>query len=363
MKKIIFFIILFFFSLVYAQSKPEAFDDDIKIFMQAKISFNSNEFNDSLHYAELAKQNRKNKISSQSILLENSFKPAEVKYAGDSISTSLKILEERQDYDAIQIINWYQKIKGSDFFNDSKKNLLDYIKSLAAFPEADFLIGKIYKVEGEYDIAVKYFNVALENAKNLDIPDEKYDILYELANLYSIQGKTEQYEKYLLLILAQDTVFQDRVLIDAMKKTISNESKNCLEKFFQLYRIKNANTLKAYFEIADYYRKNNSPKALEASMIGVLTAFSKIDSVFQKRNPEYTYKDLKGFFEELKNYPDIIEWGMTNKVWQGFFNLAIDAHGSHYMSFTLQMLDLLRSSAPEQYWREKAYVKLEELLG
>jgi len=32
MKKIIFFIILFFFSLLYAQSKPEAFDDDIKIY-------------------------------------------------------------------------------------------------------------------------------------------------------------------------------------------------------------------------------------------------------------------------------------------------------------------------------------------
>lgn len=363
MKRFLFCLFLFLSFSVYSQQKNESFDEDKKIFIQAKIAYDSNNFDDALHYAELAKQNRKNKITSQVSLLENSFKPAEVKYAGDSISTSMKILKERQDYDAIQIIEWYLKIKGLEFFNDSKNSLLAYIRSVAAFPEADFLVSRVYKIEGEYDIAITYLKLALDNASNFDIPDEKYDVLYELAGIYSLQGKKDDYEKYLLLILAQDSVFQDRVLVEAMKKTISTESKTCLEKFFQLYRIKNAHTLKAYFEIAEYYRQNSSSKAIEASMIGVLTAFSKIDSVLQQRNPEYRYKNIESFFYELKKYPDIIEWGMTNQVWQGFYNFAVDAYSSHYISFSLQMLDMLRTSAPELYWREKAYVKLEELLS
>lgn len=366
MKKILGIFAAVFMSVsLFAVPKNEfTRDDDKKLLREAFIEFENKNFGESLSLAEKAKNKRESKISWEVMTLENSFKPAEVKYAGNSIQESIPILKSRQDFEALEIIDWYTTKNVRLFESDSKKDLIEFIKKLHAYPEADFLIGRIYKLEGEYDISAKFFQTALDNADNLDVPDEKYDILYELAGLFLLKNEKEQYEKQLLLILAKDSVYQDKVFIDSMLKSIASNGKNCLEKFFQLYRNENANAIKAYFDLSDFYRsEGESYKALETSSIGVVTAFTKINSVMVSRNPEYAYRKFSDFFTELQNYPDIIEWGIENEIWKGFYNLAFDAHSNKCIAFTLQLLNELKTYAPEEYWQEKSACYLDELLN
>lgn len=359
--KIAFSIFLLLsFSSLFAEADYNVFCRDKKTLNSAQIAFENHNYGEALKLAEEAKLIRRERNRYEISLLENSFKPAEVKYAGDSIADTLKVLEDRQDYDAIEIIDWYSKIVRNFDFDDSKNKFLEYLKGISQYPEADYLIGRIYRKEGEYQLAVKYFKQSLENSTNLDNYNDRYDILYELADISFTLKDYQQYEKDLLLILAQDTTFQNKTLINAMKNTISSNKKDCLEKFFLMYRNDNANTLNAYYKISEYYRNNDINKALDTSLIGVITAFTKINSVIQKRNPEYTYKNINSFFIELMNYPDIIEWGIDNDVWRSFYNLAEDAYNTHYLTFSIELFKLLEKNAPEEYWSEKSAYFLKE---
>ncbi|MDE5897837.1 MAG: hypothetical protein K2H09_01025, partial [Treponemataceae bacterium] len=284
----------------------------------------------------------------------------EIKYVGDSIADSIPILQERQDYDALEIIEAYRKKPGLDFFNDSKKRLLEYVGSRSPYPEADFLAGYIYQLEGEYDVAERCYLKALESADVLDIPDEKYDILYALAEISLIRQDFSQYEKYLLNIVAQDNAFKDKGLIAAMNRTIRSRSADCLEKFFLLYRADNFRLLNAYFKLSDWYRKENAAeRALDASALGALTGFTKIFTIVRTRNPEFQYEGFESLLDAAAAYPDVVEWGVDNNLWKGFYLFAEQAEKTGSTVFAEKLYTAILNHSPETYWREAAEARLE----
>ena len=152
---VLFALILCISSDIFAKNlqKPDYIIGDKRILEDAKDAYDNLDYSNALNLALKSKESRKDKVDWEIMTLENSFKPAEVKYVGDELSAIIPVLIERQDYDAIEIINRYFKIKEKDFYSDSAKKLLKYIKSNREFPEADFLIGNIYRLEGEYDFA------------------------------------------------------------------------------------------------------------------------------------------------------------------------------------------------------------------
>jgi tetratricopeptide (TPR) repeat protein len=269
---------------------------------------------------------------------------------------------QKEDFDAIEIFNRYHKIKGTDFFENSAKKLLAFIKTQKDFPEADYLIGNIYKLEGEYNFAKKYYSSALKTSDILDIPSEKYNILYSLADLSLMDNDTKEYEKYLLLIIAHDSFYKDENMMSAMERTLKGTSSDTLERFFKLYRADNFNLLNAYISLSEYYQsKNHKQKSLHTSALGALTGFTKILSVVSNRNPEFKYTNLGVLFEEASLYPDIIEWGINNSVWMGFYQFAEQAQKNDYPIFAKQMYNVLKDYSPEEYWRDAANTRLQEL--
>ena len=147
-------------SALFAEADYNVFCRDKKTLNSAQIAFENQNYGEALKLAEEAKQIRKERNRYEISLLENSFKPAEVKYAGDSLADTLKVLADRQDYDAIEIIDWYSKIVRNFDFNDSKNKFMDYLREISEYPEADYLIASIYKLEGEYEFAVRYHNLS-----------------------------------------------------------------------------------------------------------------------------------------------------------------------------------------------------------
>lgn len=365
MKKIFVACTLIFLTFgAFAQKlqKPDVIKTDKRILLDAQTAFDELRFADALTLAEKAKVARKDLILWEKTTLENSFKPAEVKKVGDFITDSIPVLEEREDYEALEIIKKYSKLKGIDFFEDSKKNLVAYIKTRDPFPEADFLIGQIYCLEGEYEIAEKYFTKAYQNANVLDVAEEKYDILYHLANISTLQKNYDKYEQNLLLILAQDNAFKNDTLINAMVNTISGTKPDTMEKFFTLYRAENYRLLKAYSDLTGYYmEKNQKEKALKTAALGSLTAFTKILDVLKKRNPDYYYTDLSSLFLEVQNHGDIIQWGIDNDVWKSFDDFAEIAYKNNDLIFAIQLFNVLKKFSPEEYWRNRADYRLKEI--
>ena len=368
MRRLLFGILVFFVSFGFCFSvqpeKPDYIMNDRRIFEEARISFEVQEYGNCLNLCERAEYARRAKTEWEVYTLKNSFKPAEVKIRGDVIDDVVPVLEERQDFDALEIIDRYRKYYGLERFDFSCKNLIDFIKSRKSFPEASFLKGRVYHLEGEYDVAEKLFLQALENSSILDVPDERYDILYALSEINFTQNDFRKYEEYLLLILSEDSAYRDSSLIAAMRNTIESKKSDCMEKFFKMYRAGNYRLLRAYFSLAGYYlSKNERKKALTCVSLGSLTAFTKIYDIVSKRNPEFEYSGFSELLKEASTYSDIVEWGKNNDVWKGFNDFADEAYRSSCPIFSVNLYSALKNSSPEEYWRLDAEKKLEKING
>lgn len=367
-KKSVFGLIFAFFSGIYIFAapvvKPDYIITDKRIFQDAVIAYESQDYGKSLRLLEHAEAYRRNKVAWETSILQNSFKPAEVKIRGDNLFDIIPVLEERQDYDALEIIERYFKYFGADYFESSSKKLLDYIKNHKEYPEVSYLKGKIYQLEGEYQFAEKLFLQAYKNSSILDIPDQKYDILYSLVDIAYTQKELKKYEEYLLMILSFDSAFKDASLISSMNNVIQSTKPDAMEKFFLMYRCSNYRLLNAYFRLSEYYlSKNEREKALNAVSLGALTGFTKMYDVVSKRNPEFEYLGFSQLLREASTYEDLVEWGKENNVWRGFNEFADGAFRNNCPLFAISLFNILKDESPEEYWRLDAKKKILVVTG
>ena len=277
MKKTVLFFILsaLCFSGFAANNKTKT-DESVVAYRSGIESMDAQDYGKALKYSEDAILYRKQHIENQINTVKNSLSAKRVQAAGDRFAPVLTVLENRKEYETANIINYYLKKKGKDYFEDSINNLLIYLENSKAYPEAHKIIGDIYKLEGEYQFAEEYYLMALEKADVLDIPDEKYDILYMLADISRLENDFPKMEVRLLNILAEDTDYRDSALKRAMLGTISSNKNDSMEKFFNLYRAGSYNSINAYNQLAEYYHDaGESKKALEFAALSSITSFSR----------------------------------------------------------------------------------------
>lgn len=362
MKKIFVVLITFLFSCNVFAATSQINSESIKAYRQAVTYFENQDYGKALKFAEDANLYRKQESEYELKVLHNSLSVKKVIAVGTEINKVLKILEERGEKESIRIINYYLKLKGSDFFENNIDKIREYIKKIEIFPEAYRLIGDIYKLEGEYQFAEKYYILALDNADILDIPNQKYDILYMLAQISKLEGNLPQMETRLLNILIDDPFYKDKALFTSMIGTIKSNKENSLEKFFTLYRASSYYCLNAYNDLVQYYMDvGEKEKALKLSALTVLTGFTKVYDILKSRNPEYEYENINLYFQELAFYPDVIEWGTKNFIWKSYYDLAVISNEQGYNLFSRELLKTLVQYCPETYWQKTSVILLDSI--
>lgn len=322
MKKIIFFA---FFVLSIFGAYAEVSQTSWKVLEQATRALDEDNPGSALRYAEIAKELRKIEYQNRIDTLESAIIPLPVQQVGDLIPDVLYILESRNSYDAVKLINELVEQKGSAYFSNSITKMQEYLELFLEYPEADFLIGKVYMYEGEYEVAKEYYLRALENSDILDIPDVQFDIRYELVYLAKIQKDYNLYEESLLSILEQSPYYNtegDRYNYAKAALNAAIQPK-LADKYFLLYRIDSKVFIPAYLKIAEFYKANNeNEKSFFASMIAVLASFTRINEIISMRDYEYVYSNLNDFFQLATSYSDINNWLLENDVWSGIMLFA-----------------------------------------
>lgn len=362
MKKKFTISFFLFFLTIFSFADDKNSQNPIYAYREALNYYENNDYGKALKYSEDAILYKKQKIESEVEILKSSLSSKAVKSAGDNINQILIILNERNEIKTINIINHYLEIKGTDFFDNSISKMLEYILGTKVYPEAQKLIGDIYKLEGEYDFAETYYQMALENKNYLDVPDEKYDILYMLSDISRLKGDENQMEIRLLNILTDDKIYNDNALKSAILDTIKTNKTSTVEKLFTLYRADNFFSLLAYNNLSEYYHeKGEKNKTLLFSTLFAVTSFTKIYETLKLRNFDYNYENLETFFQEASFYPDIVKWGSENNIWKSFNLLARYTNEYGYNIFAQELLKILAQYSPERYWQQEAVLQLEKL--
>ncbi len=334
---------------------------------EAQENFESASYGKSLGLAEEAKEKRRAQTAWESYIMDQSLRLSAVRNAGDLIADILPVLKQRKQTSACEIVENYLTIYGESYFSGSFSRLLNYLHQNDVYPEADYLIGRVYKVEGELEIAIQYMEKAYNEADRLDVPDVKFDILYDLADIARLQNNgNENYEKYMLTILAADKNFTNEGYMNAVLKIIQGNSREAVDRFFMLYRSDNDISLKALEGLASYYRQvsleseepvaaeRNRIKALRCAALGTVVAVTKIESTVKDRINNFNYTNMPELLSKAGLYSDVVEWGNSNGVWELFVNFGVQCSESGYPSFARRVFEILKNGEPEEYWRQKA---------
>lgn len=358
MKKIAsLFLLLAFDFCVFSQNVIN--ESGEKLYQKALTSFENADYGSSLKYCEDAILARKQQILSEKDYLTNSLQPRQVQKAGSKIEEINKVLLEREDYEALRIITYYQKKKGFTYFEDNINLLLDYLDTIQYYPEALKLLGDIYKIEGEYEFSEQYYKNALKYSTVLDIPDTRYEILYLLADLSRLKGNENEMETRLLSILTEDKNYLNKPLVNGLTSQIKKNQKDSLEKFFSMYRANSYYMMDAYSQLADYYfEKGEKEKTLVFSSLHAITSYTKIIHYLEKRNSEFKNNGFSSVLQELSLYDDLVQWGNNHDIWNGYVKLAEYSKNYGYIDFSDSLLKAIAENCPEKNSQKRAVILL-----
>lgn len=322
-------------------------------FEKAVLSFEQGDYGEAFKYLNTAKENRKQETEWSIFVLEQALKPTAVQSKGDLITDLVPILQEREASDALEVIDSALANHSIDYFENSIQKIKQYIKQQSYFPETDYLIGKIYLIEGEFDLTEEYFLSAWEKSDFFDIPEERFDVLYSLASLYKQKNDKAGYEKCLVQII-NDADNNDKTYLQNLDKAMIQSLKNgiTLDKFFLLYRLKSEKTIEASIKLSNYYLEENMlEQAYIMSIHSALSAFTRIYEVIIERDMDYEYKDFNSFLLKLLTYSDIKDWAENHDIWRSFYQLASLTSQNGNKVFSKELYRDLSMNCPDLYWQ------------
>lgn len=357
---ILIFILLFNF-LSFAQTVPQKVakgEESWRYLKQAEGFFEAADYGNAFSYAEKAKQIKKNDCDWQVYQLESLMKKSRIRRIGTQLDLFMRELQSLNMNVQLDIINYHLEKKGHEYFKNDYNLVFDYVSNYFQYPEADFLMAKIYFLEGENEIALNYLANAYKNYRYLDVPLQKYDILNEMAKISFTMQNYDDYEKYLLLIVADNEFYNDQNFMNAIIHLIDDKT-DSLEKFFLLYRCQNLVGLSSLIELSEYYRDfGYAEKALKCSALASIIAVTRIDDVLKQRIRTYEYKNLSTLLVLSSNYSDIVDWGNENNIWKLFYDFADIAALNGKLIFAKNLYTILAQDVPEDYWKVMSEQKL-----
>jgi hypothetical protein len=367
-KKLILITIFFgLTALLFAATILSSEEQPLRVLEKAHIAFENDEYGMALRLAEQAQQNKRKEYTWYSQTLTDALKPYQVQQAGNEIGAVLAILESRDAHDAVDIIRSFVNAYSAEYFHYSVLEIMAYIQKTYVYPEADFLIGNIYFYESEPLLAKEYFTRAWNNAFALNVPEEKYDILYRMSDLAAMQGDDELFEQSLLLVLADDPYYNNQAAVgvgmesagsfyDSIKKAL--ERNYTVDKIFQMYRANEYRSLRAYIALAKFYRDHGIKDSfLKTAVLGSLTSFTRMYAIVSERNVGYEYKGVESFFAAGLRYNDVVNWSIDQSVWDCFYYLFEAADDRNLNIFSSELLLILANVSPDIAIREMAGTK------
>jgi hypothetical protein len=165
-----------------------------------------------------------------------------------------------------------------------------YLQAFREYPEAEFMLGKAFRAEGENALGLAQYLRALSHSSALETPAFAIEMRYELANLYYASkdylSMVAQYEE----ILKSDPMMSgsgNDYIRTAMTRILRNSGFN---RLIALYRIRYDFSMEAHFALTAFYSKvGDHQKAVEQGMIGLCMFFTKMIDRLAEEDPDYEF--------------------------------------------------------------------------
>ncbi|MCL2180829.1 MAG: hypothetical protein FWB83_06840 [Treponema sp.] len=300
----------------------------------------------------------------------------EVRRIGDMLDRVERFSYERHYTSASAALEelYYRVPKES--FNNSAYAALAAFDRLKNYPEAEYWIGEVYRIEGELPLALAQYRRALSMRETLEDRNFAVTLHYKIANILRIRQEYNEMERvYNSIIDDLDTLWTNsniaaRADPDAnlpyaqssasfaragMTRTLENEGVN---RFLLLFRYNNRAVEAAHRQLGFYYTVSNRPSAQQHLMFAFLIQNTIIIEEVRRHQFDYAFTDLASLAQQINRNPLLLEFVEEVEYYKTIYYLGASLMRNSHTSIARSLWVFLASQPQAGEWRGRAASQL-----
>jgi tetratricopeptide (TPR) repeat protein len=259
-----------------------------------------------------------------------------VRSLGDSLDIIEAYARERNYVDVEKTLDdLYYRVPREDLRN-SALQALEELGKFKDYPEAEYWIGEIYRVEGELGLALGQYLKALALSARFEDPNSELDLLYKVADIYRARQDFNRMEETLLKIVeGNNTLGQpwDPLWSGSSGEFTRNSMTRTLEnlgpiRFLVMYRYDNGSVERAHRLLGFYYYAfNRYNRAAEHLMFAFLIQNSILIEETRRDRYDFVFESLENLVDGLGRRDDLLEYIGRSEYYRCAYYLGNSLYG------------------------------------
>ncbi|GHV82646.1 hypothetical protein AGMMS49991_12040 [Spirochaetia bacterium] len=334
---------------------------------RGKLYFRNGAYGEALLAFEDARNRRRNRYTRMEQDMISLLSTPEVRQMKDDLDLIERYIADKHLLNAANVLEEvYYRFPGL-FPNTAEKRsasrILEVLKAIKEYPEAEYWIAETYRVEGELGIALRQYQKAYDQRPLLETPGFELEILYKIADIHRLRQEYNEMEKRLLEILIDDTLWEQNSISfrrTAMKGTLENPNeKDRLNRFLTLYRYNNPRVIRAHQLLGYYYYASGRyAHATEHLMFVFLIQNSIFMDEIIRREFDYTFTTLDNLLAEVMRRPDLAAYFDGLEYFKTLYYLGTAFFGDGKPAPARDFWTFLAGREDAGEWRGRALAQL-----
>ena len=323
---------------------------------EGKRFFRTGAYGDALRFFEKARENRKNFFTQMERELINVLSVHEVRRLRDDLGHLEIYIEREFRTRAAEALNelYYRVPKES--FRNSSSAALAALGRLKSYPEAEYWIGEVYRMEGEFSIALAQYQKAYNERTLLENQRFSTEILYKIAELRRLRREYTEMERILGDILGTDN-FWSRESFNRSNMLRSLEN-NGINRFLVIFRHNEPSMEKAHRIMGLYYYESGRyDRAVEHLLFAFLIQNSVIIDALIQTQFDYSFTSLSSLLSDIARRRDLLAYIQETEYYKTMYYFANSLHGTARRTVAREIWTFLRDHSDGE-WRGRSASQL-----
>ena len=372
------FLFIFFTAPVFSQpaTQPWWF-----LLEQGKQKYMNGDYGGALLLFEDARRTRSSMYEQMERDIVNLLSTNEVRRIGDSLERVERYSSDRQYKAAVKALEelYYRVPKAS--LNNSAEAALNAIGKLKDYPEAEYWIGEIYRVEGELPLALSQYRKAFAMRELFENQGFGTELQYKIAEILLIRQEFNEMERVLLSIINEyDTLWSNARRAEsnqaggtrnappvpyeqasasfasqAMTRTLENEGIN---RFMELYRYNNRIVELAHRRLGLFYAVTGRPSAQQHLMFAFLIQNTIIIEEIQRRQFDFTFTSFESLTQEINKNPLLLSYIDEVEYYRTAYYLGASLYRNGRLSVARSFWEFLAAVPQAGEWHDRALMQI-----
>ena len=355
-KKYLFFVILLLSGImIQAQSLPFWLR-----FEQGKRHYRNGDYGDAILAFEDARRSRWDDFTRMESDLILALSTPELRQLGDTLDWVERYIFERRHENAARALRELYFRVPKENLGGSVNRALEELDRLKAYPEAEFWLGETFRAEGELSLALRQYQKAYDERKNLETPGFEIEILYRMVEIHRIRQEYRVMESLILDILrtpVNNLWATESFARAAMMRILENDG---IDRFLILYRYNNpqlerAHRLFGLFCFADGRHTQAAEHLMFASLIQSTVLIEEI----MRQEFDFTFSTLDSLMGATQRRPDLLSFMEEIEYFRTLYFLSVALQATGRSRTATQIWTFLSGREEAGLWRNHARSQLQ----